>query len=237
MSTMGLQDLLEKVHRDRQLDFRQYRQGTLTRRLRRRLKATRSGTYAGYARALDSDPDEYDRLANELAIHVTGFFRDQAAFRALREIVPASLVANGTKDVGIWCAGCAMGEEPYSVATLVLEVCREQDANKGLQILATDIDGRALHQAREGLLPRKAAQQIAPALLERYLVPEGASPRIGPPIVGDSRSATASQQPVSRSRHGPGNRPENHQASPGPDLGGITAWGGQRVSLRYPTRG
>jgi len=81
-----LQYLLEKVYRERGFDFREYKESTLTRRLGRRLHARSAETYADYARVLDQDPTEYDKLFNDLTINVTSFFRDDVAFKALEEV-------------------------------------------------------------------------------------------------------------------------------------------------------
>lgn len=167
-----LQRLLEKIYRERGFDFREYRESTLTRRLGRRLRARGAKTYGDYAVVLDKDPAEYERLFNDLTINVTSFFRDQAAFKALEELVVPALAGRGAKNIRIWSAGCATGEEPYSIAMLLLEILERDIGKRKVTILATDIDGKTLQRAREGVFPLKEAEGIRQAWLHRYFVRE-----------------------------------------------------------------
>jgi len=165
-----MQNLLEKIYQDRGFDFREYRESTLTRRLGRRLRARGAETYAHYACILDKDPGEYDKLFNDLTINVTGFFRDQAAFKALEESVIPALVRKRARDIRIWSAGCASGEEPYSIAMLLMEMLGSEISSRDITILGTDIDIQVLKRAREGVFTPKEVQGILPALLDKYFV-------------------------------------------------------------------
>ena len=170
-----LQRLLEKVYRERGFDFREYKESTLTRRLGRRLRARGAKTYTNYARVLDQDPTEYDKLFDDLTINVTSFFRDDMAFQALEEVVlPALIHASRITHhvLRIWSAGCATGEEPYSLAMLMLEHLGEDIGRWDVTILATDIDAKALARAREGVFGPKDVEGIRPARLKRYFVAE-----------------------------------------------------------------
>lgn len=119
----GLQCLLEKVYRERGFDFREYKESTLTRRLGRRLHARGVQTYGDYARILDRYPVEYDKLFDYLTINVTRFFHADVVFRVLEEIVLPEWIEDGKvcsalyRRLRIWSAGCATGEEPYSVGS------------------------------------------------------------------------------------------------------------------------
>jgi len=104
-------NLKEKVYRERGFDFRGYKETTLTRRLARRLRARGVQTYIDYARVLDNDQTEYDRLFMGLTINVTSFFRDVVAFKALEKVVLPALITKGEKNIRIWSAGCATGDE------------------------------------------------------------------------------------------------------------------------------
>src|SRR3989339_1784011 len=100
--------LMEKIYRERGLDFREYKETTLTRRLCRRLGARGVKTYNDYARILDHDPVEYDKLFNDLLINVTSFFRDEVAFGTLRNVVLPALISRGAgkgQCLRIWSAG------------------------------------------------------------------------------------------------------------------------------------
>ena len=173
----GLQSLLEKVYRERGFDFREYKETTLTRRLGRRLHARGAETYTDYARVLDQDPAEYDKLFDDLTINVTSFFRDDAAFQALEEVVLPALTSP-PRPLRIWSAGCATGEEPYSIAMLLLEILATRVDELEITILATDIDAKALDRAHQGVFGLKEVEGIQPAWLERYFVAEGEAFRV-----------------------------------------------------------
>lgn len=163
---------MEKIYRERGLDFRKYKESTLTRRLNRRLRARGAKTYLEYARILDNDKTECDRLFNDLSINVTSFFRDEVAFKALEDMVLPALIGRGNgaspSPLRIWSAGCATGEEAYSVAMLLLERLGEKIDLWDITILGTDIDGRALDQAREGSFTSSDVGGIPPAWRDMY---------------------------------------------------------------------
>ena len=165
-----MQCLLEKIYRERGFDFREYKEGTLTRRIGRRLRARGAETYAHYACILDKDPGEYSRLFNDLTINVTSFFRDQAAFKVLEESVIPALARKRAGNIRIWSAGCASGEEPYSIAILLMEMLGSEISSRDITILGTDIDIQVLKRAREGVFTPKEVEGILPALLDKYFV-------------------------------------------------------------------
>ncbi len=169
----GLQCLLEKVYRERGLDFRAYKESSLTRRLGRRLGARGTQSYADYSCILDRDPSEYDRLFNDLTIKVTSFFRDDFAFQALKKVVLPTLTDKGAMNIRIWSAGCATGEEPYSIAMLLMEMLGEEIGQWNIDILGTDVDARALALAQKGHFGLKAVEGIPQAWLGKYFVCDG----------------------------------------------------------------
>jgi len=171
--TKPLISLMEKVYRERGFDFRGYKKSTLTRRLGRRLRARGVQTYIDYARVLDNDQTEYDRLFMDLTINVTSFFRDVVAFKALEEVVLPGLITKGETNIRIWSAGCATGEEPYSIAMSLMGFLDRDIGLWNVSILATDIDAKALERAREGFFTTKEVEGIRPAWIERYFIPEG----------------------------------------------------------------
>ncbi|MBU0569061.1 hypothetical protein KJ693_09375 [bacterium] len=168
-SSIGLERLLEKIYQERGFDFREYKEGTLTRRLGRRLWARGVKEYDDYARILDQDPGEYEMLFDDLTINVTSFFRDDFVFRTLEEVVLPKLIEKNTnnhKTLQIWSAACATGEEPYSLAILLLEMLGEKIDSWKVNIIATDIDAKALSRAKEGVFASKQVEDIQPALLK-----------------------------------------------------------------------
>ena len=151
-------------------DFSQYKESTIARRLERRMRALQVDTVAQYVERLESQPDEAERLFNDMLIGVTRFFRDPEAFEALsQEVIPKLFEGKGTGDQVRACVmGCSTGEEAYSIAILLSEhAATLKDAPK-LQIFATDIDEAGLAMARKGRYPESIAEQVTPERLERF---------------------------------------------------------------------
>jgi two-component system CheB/CheR fusion protein len=119
----GLQELLMLLHERMGHDFRPYKRPTLLRRIRRRLQALALPDIPAYVAYLQRHPEETRVLMDDMLISVTGFFRDAQPFLVLeREVIPKLLA--GRRDGGpvrVWVAGCATGEEAYSIAMLLLE--------------------------------------------------------------------------------------------------------------------
>ena len=136
-------------------DFALYKEGTLGRRIARRMALAGTEDSDHYLELLTKDAAELQRLADDLLINVTRFFRDPAAFELLAEkIVPEVVRAQPPdRSIRIWVAGCSTGEEAYSIAMLFLEEISTAQRNMKLQIFATDIDEDAVAFAREGLYP------------------------------------------------------------------------------------
>jgi len=180
--TKGLISLMEKIYLERGFDFRGYKKSTLSRRLGRRLRARGVHTYADYTRVLDNDQTEYDRLFNDLTINVTSFFRDVVAFNSLEASVLPDFARKAEKNIRIWSAGCSTGEEPYSIAMLLLETFGEESSQWNIIILGTDIDAKALDKARDGIFSKMEVEGIRPAWLERYFNPGKGGFRVKPAI-------------------------------------------------------
>lgn len=151
-------------------DFRQYKRGTLTRRIKRRMGLNNSSTLAEYIELLRAKPAELEILSKDLMINVTGFFRDPAAWAALDETVLAPLVDARDNGAAIrpWVTACATGEEAYSLAMLLVD--RAEAANKQFDIKLFATDGRDdnLDVARAGVYSDGAVATIPPRLLHRF---------------------------------------------------------------------
>ncbi len=154
-STSALNLLLEQVYRDGGYDFRGYKRGTVTRRLTRRLRASGSTSYLEYLSFLQIHPEEYPRLAEDLTIKTSGFFRNPYAFRQVAGVVLPGLVAEkrkrGDHKLRIWSSACARGEEPYSIAIMLDEFLKSGLPEFDISIYATDISRRALDEAKAGI--------------------------------------------------------------------------------------
>ncbi|WP_327050009.1 CheR family methyltransferase, partial [Halomonas sp. PBN3] len=134
-----------------------------------------------YLNLIEERPEELDTLARDILISVTAFFRDASAFEALRPKIGA-LCRRGKEsgqDVRVWVAGCANGEEAYSIAMLIAEALRDDPDPPGVQIFATDIDDDALAVARRGLYPAAALETLSEPLLQRYFQPFNSAFEVG----------------------------------------------------------
>ena len=165
-----LGDLLQIVLAKTRVDFRDYKPTTIQRRLERRMNALGLAGVQEYTNHCRSNPREIDALFKDLLISVTRFFRDKDQFFAIKSSIES--IVNSSKDgtIRVWIAGCATGEEAYSVAILFAEAMGGLSAvNKGrLQIFATDIDKNALHIARKGQYSRAALDDIPEDYTEKY---------------------------------------------------------------------
>ncbi|RKT44568.1 chemotaxis protein CheB [Thiocapsa rosea] len=151
-------------------DFSQYKESTLRRRIERRMalhRIDRQGDYVGFLR---QDPAEIEALFGDLLIGVTNFFRDPEAFAALEaEVIPrlfSGKPAGAT--VRVWVCGCSTGEEAYSVAILLREHLETLKQAYKVQVFATDIDPRAIAQARTGLYPTSISADVSAERLARF---------------------------------------------------------------------
>nr|WP_245535836.1 chemotaxis protein CheB [Thiorhodococcus drewsii] len=151
-------------------DFSQYKQSTLVRRIDRRIALHQLDRQGDYLRYLQQDPEEIEALFRDLLIGVTNFFRDPEAFAALqRDVIPRlfSDKPAGTP-VRVWVCGCSTGEEAYSIAILLQEHLETLKKTYRVQVFATDVDARAIEQARSGLYPASIAADVSPERLARY---------------------------------------------------------------------
>jgi two-component system, chemotaxis family, CheB/CheR fusion protein len=154
-------------------DFSGYKQNTMVRRIQRRMQVLQIEAVPAYAEHLRREPSEGDALFRELLIGVTQFFRDQDAFEALRaNFLPSLLAAREAGDpIRVWVAGCASGEEVYSIAILLQEVIGAHRADAIVTIFGTDIDPQAIAFARAARFRRMDG--ISPERLQRWFVKDG----------------------------------------------------------------
>ncbi len=172
----GLRQTFEIVTRSTGHDFSRYKRSTVLRRLRRRMSATGTATVRDYATLLEGDEDEIRRLAEDLTINVTSFFRDVEPFDALERIViPEILERRRTEDVRVWVPGCSSGEEVYTIAMLLREQTDGTPQRPHMQIFGTDIDTSALVEARRGQYTSVVERQVSPERLARFFTKRGDS--------------------------------------------------------------
>jgi len=165
----ALREIFAQLRKRTGHDFTNYKQPTLLRRIDRRISILELPDLAAYATFLQKNADEVSSLLKELLISVTNFFRDKAAFQALEQILSGIVEAKTSDDhLRIWVAGCATGEEAYSIAMLCAEhLAKVLDAPK-VQIFATDIDEHAIAIAREGFYTINDTADVSPERLRRF---------------------------------------------------------------------
>ena len=161
-------------------DFSYYKRPTMLRRMERRMSVHSLPDLPAYAAFIHQHPEELVALLKDLLISVTNFFRDKKAFAAVEQDIIPRLFKDKTNEseVRVWIAGCATGEEAYSLAMLCAEhLSNIPDAPK-LQLFATDIDEAAVARAREGYYTLNDAADVSPERLRRFFTREGDGYRI-----------------------------------------------------------
>src|SRR5689334_2771170 len=162
--------LLEHLKSNRGFDFTGYKRTSLVRRVDHRMSQVGVAGYAEYLDYLEMHHEEFTALFNTILINVTGFFRDPEAWEFLRtEVLPEILaVKSPTAPVRIWSAGCASGEEAYTLAIVLTEMLGVGEFRDRVKIYATDVDEEALSQARHGSYSAREVRGIPPELLDKY---------------------------------------------------------------------
>ena len=155
------------------VDFTHYKRTTVQRRILRRMALLHLDQLADYLGHLQDNPAELRALYQEILIHVTSFFRDAAAFEALkREVFPALLRDRPIEHpIRIWVAGCSTGEEAYSIGICLLEFLTHHPRQPQIQIFATDISESAIERARTGIYLPRQLTDVSPERLQRFFVP------------------------------------------------------------------
>jgi two-component system CheB/CheR fusion protein len=162
--------LLEFVRDERGFDYTGYRRPTLTRRFEKRMQEVGAADWDAYQAHLAEHPEEFAELFNTILINVTGFFRDAETWEVVaEEVIPRLLDEKASEaPLRVWSAGCASGEEPYTVAMLLAEALGEEEFRRRVKIYATDVDDEALGEARDATYTVKQLEKVPPELRERY---------------------------------------------------------------------
>lgn len=169
-----LRRILAHVRRRTGHDFSKYKRSTVLRRLARRMQVTRTAELNDYYELLRQSGEEAQTLLRDLLISVTTFFRDGETFEQLRRTVIPQLFTAGRPDsIRVWVAGCATGEEAYSVAMLLLEAASRHELRPSIQVFGSDLDARALTTAREGRYPVAIEADVSEERLRRFFAREG----------------------------------------------------------------
>ena len=162
--------LLDYLHRARGVDLSGYKRVGLLRRLTKRMSAVGVDGFAAYLDYLETHPNEYTGLLDTLLINVTAFFRDDLPWEYLvSDIIPSLLAQKGSTDaIRVWCAGCASGEEAYTLAIVLAEALGAEAFQERVKLYGTDLDNDALAKARLGAYTERDMEGVPPALAEKY---------------------------------------------------------------------
>jgi len=166
--------LLDFLKRVRGFDFTGYKRPSLLRRIGKRMQEVRVEGFLEYIDYLEVHPEEFTFLFNTILINVTGFFRDPIAWEALAKVLAESLKGKDSDEpIRVWSAGCASGEEAYSLAITLAELLGEEEFRKRVKIYATDIDDEALGQARQAVYTAKDLEGLSEEIVNKYFVRTG----------------------------------------------------------------
>jgi two-component system CheB/CheR fusion protein len=169
----AFEDVLAYLKESRGFDFTGYKRTSLLRRVQHRMNQVSVADFGDYLDYLQLNSDEFNSLFTTILINVTGFFRDAEAWDYLRdEIVPGLLADRGPEDpIRVWSAGCASGEEAYSIAIVLAEALGTDQFRQRVKIYATDVDEEALTQARQAAYGTRELEGVPPELLDKYFEP------------------------------------------------------------------
>lgn len=167
----GLDEFIDFAREEKGLDLSVYRSTFVNRRLLVRMSYCKADAVSDYIYVLKNNPPEWDNFLRSLSINVSEFFRDKDVFNffynnCLKEII-RSKESKNHRMINFWSAGCSYGEEPYTLAIMLLESLKER--SKFIpRVLATDADTQALSVAKEGMFKEGAVKNVSSSLLRRY---------------------------------------------------------------------
>jgi two-component system CheB/CheR fusion protein len=179
----GIEAVYRMLQDEFGIDFTHYKPSTVTRRIERRLALARSQDIDEYLQRLRKERDELDALYRDLLIGVTRFFRDEQAFEILETRVLPELVQREPRQtpLRVWVAGCATGEEAYSLA-IVLQDVMTRLGERPLKIFATDVHRGSLESAARGVYEEEVVANVSPERLARYFVRTGGRYQVVPEL-------------------------------------------------------
>ena len=167
-----LSEILKAVKQRKGVDFSRYRHETVARGVANRMAARGCESAVAYLPHVGYEPEECEAFLAELAINVSSFFRNPMVYEILgQRLIPELLEEKrreGRREVWVWSAGCAMGEEPYSVAILLHEAIQADNSRWTVHVFATDINEKVLDYARSGIYPEERLQDAKMGIVLKY---------------------------------------------------------------------
>lgn len=166
----AFETLLRYLRDSRGFDFTGYKRASLMRRVRHRMSQAGCDTFEQYLDVLQASSDEFSALFNTILINVTAFFRDPDTWDYIAsDIIPRILAERSPNDpIRVWSAGCASGQEAYTLAILLAEALGTEEYRQRVKIYATDVDEDALAEARAATYDAKAVESVPPEYLNKY---------------------------------------------------------------------
>lgn len=176
--------LLRYLQLARGIDLHGYKPNTLARRIRKRMAMVGVPGFAGYRDYLEAHPDEFGTLFDTILINVTGFFRDPPAWEAVRTLALPEIVASrpAGEPIRVWSAGCASGEEAYTLAMLFAEQLGLERVRNQVTVYGTDVDEDALNIGRRAVYSPAQVAGVPAELLERYFEQADGLYRLSPEL-------------------------------------------------------
>ena len=180
----GMDAIYDLFRRNHGIDFSVYKDTTVLRRIHRRVAMVGSASVDDYARKLQDEPQELDALYSDLLIGVTQFFRDPETFHFLGQKTWPEMVSNrpSGEPIRAWIAGCATGEEPYSIAIAIHEAFEKAGQTPNLKLFATDVHQSSLDHASRGIYSVDVMKGISEERLRNYFVPRENGFQVSPEI-------------------------------------------------------
>ena len=166
----NIDKVLRLLNQKSEVDFSDYKENTIHRRLERRIIDTKSESVSDYIDLLQRSHAEIMNLKKELLIIVTSLFRDKEAFRALSKELEPLLKNKLDNHFRIWVAACATGDEAYSLAIVMSELLQKMEITKKVTIFATDVSEEAIDEARSRSFAEEEISEVDPKILKTYFV-------------------------------------------------------------------
>jgi len=173
ISALDVEKIKDKVHDKTGFDLSYFKPVFLSRRINVRMNVLHITTGSEYANLLQNEPDEINSLYDSLSINVTKFYRNKYIWKTFSSnIIPKLLNSSKINNtIRVWSAGCATGEEPYSIAIMFSEALK--NTNYKIKIIATDINFQLLQDAKKGVYSFNTLQNLDPNLIKSYFTKEG----------------------------------------------------------------
>ena len=152
------------------LDFKAYKESTVSRRIKHRMSINNKVSLNEYWEYLQNNESEIELVKQDLLIGVTRFFRDKETWVKLKEEVIKPLIAEreANDTIRIWCAGCSTGEEAYSLAMMFDSIIKEMGVARKVKVFASDIDQSGITYASNGVYPNSISDEVPAELLSNY---------------------------------------------------------------------